>query len=51
MIVKKTINVQDNKNFLEEFLNVPKRLKKGIRIREIRETIIDQYEIHWGNIL
>ena len=36
------IKSQDNKNFLEEFLNVPK-LNKGIRIKELKETLDDQY--------
>ncbi len=34
---------QDNTNFLEEFLNVSKKLNKGIRIKDIKEVIDEQY--------
>lgn len=36
---------QDPISFVEDFLNVPKRLKKGLSAKEIKKTILEQYDL------
>ena len=32
-------------SFVEDFLNVPRRLKKGLSTKEIKKTILEQYDL------
>ena len=36
---------QDPVKFVEDFLNVPKKLKKGLTTKEIKKTILEQYDL------